>query len=356
MADNVYQVSLKEALAKVAPGTIFRLGLESVKEANTGALIVVGDSPELMSIVSGGFHIGADFTPARLYELAKMDGAIILNRDASRIIMVNVQLDPDASLISNETGIRHRTAERVAQQTGQLVVAISQRRGVVTLFWGQNSFRLRDISVLLAKANQALQTLEKYRSVFNRDLQRLGSLEFEDMATAIEVCDAISHGLRVTIVGEEIQSYIAELGNEGRLVRMQLDELLFNAAKENLLIVKDYNTTNRDAGDIMKQLLTQQRESGSDEIVIARMLGLGSSTAQLEQQVSSRGYRILYKIPRLPPSIIENLVEHFKLLLPVANASIEALDEVEGIGEVRALAIRNGLRHLREQLILDYLG
>ncbi|HHW62303.1 MAG TPA: DNA integrity scanning protein DisA, partial [Syntrophomonadaceae bacterium] len=212
----------------LAPGTVFRLGIENVLQANTGGLIVVGDSPELMSIVSGGFNIDCEFTPARLYELAKMDGAIITNSDASRILIANAQLDPDPNLITRETGIRHRTAERVAQQTGELVVAISQRRHVVTLFQGNLTFRLRDIGSILVKANQALQTLEKYRNVLIRELQRLGGLEFEDVATAAEVCEVLRRCIKVLNIAEEIENYIAELGTEGRLVKMQLDELVAN--------------------------------------------------------------------------------------------------------------------------------
>ncbi|MDO4539768.1 MAG: DNA integrity scanning diadenylate cyclase DisA [Syntrophomonadaceae bacterium] len=355
MAEEIYRTVLKEALAKIAPGTVFRQGIENVKEANTGALIVVGDSPKLMELVSGGFDIDCEFTPSRLYELAKMDGAIIIAPDLSRILKANVQLDPDTSLPTTETGIRHRTASRVAQQTGELVIAISQRRAVVTLFLHDVSFRLREISALLAKSNQALQTLEKYHNVFTTELQRLGGMEFEDIVTVADACELINRGLRVVGISEEVNSYIVELGAEGRLVRMQLDEMMINVEKETRLIIKDYNATKTDAAEIMKNLLQQQRDDACDAFTIARALGLGSGAAQAEQQISPRGYRMLSKIPRIPPAIIENLVDHFKQLLPVTYADIEALDAVEGIGEARARTIRNGLKRLQEQLMLDYM-
>lgn len=356
MVEDIHRANFRKSLTMLAPGTVFRLGIENVLQANTGGLIVVGDSPELMSIVSGGFNIDCEFTPARLYELAKMDGAIITNSDASRILIANAQLDPDPNLITRETGIRHRTAERVAQQTGELVVAISQRRHVVTLFQGNLTFRLRDIGSILVKANQALQTLEKYRNVLIRELQRLGGLEFEDVATAAEVCEVLRRCIKVLNIAEEIENYIAELGTEGRLVKMQLDELVANVEEEATLIIKDYsNHHDKTPEEILEGLLRTYEDDVSDSLVIARALGLGSSTSQLEQQVSPRGYRMLSKIPRIPPSIIENLVERFALLAHVQRASIEELDDVEGIGEVRARSIKNGLKRMQEQLLLEYM-
>ncbi len=355
MIEDIHHVNFKKSLKLLAPGTVFRLGIENVLQANTGGLIVVGDSPELMKIVSGGFRIDCEFTPARLYEVAKMDGAIICNSDASRIIMVNAQLDPDPSLPSKETGIRHRTAERVAQQTGELVVAISQRRRVVTLYQGNISFRLRDIASILVKANQALQTLEKYRNVLIRELQRLGGLEFEDMVTVAEMCEVLRRCLKVLNIAEEIENYIAELGTEGRLVKMQLDEMLANVEKETKLIIKDYSQNpDKSPKEILNTLLAVQDEV-AEPAAIARVLGLGTSSTQMEQAVSPRGYRMLHKIPRIPLAIIENLVEHFGLLDRVLRASIEDLDDVEGIGEVRARSIKNGLKRMQEQLLLEYM-
>ena len=356
MAEDIHHVNFKKSLKLLAPGTVFRVGIENVLHANTGGLIVVGDSPELMKLVSGGFRIDCEYSPARLYEVAKMDGAIITNSDASRIIMVNAQLDPDPSLPSQETGIRHRTAERVAQQTGELVVAISQRRRVVTLYQGTINFRLRDIASILVKANQALQTLEKYRNVLIRELQRLGGLEFEDMVTVSELCEVLHRGLKVMNIAAEIENYIAELGTEGRLVKMQLDELLANVAKETMLIIKDYShNQDKTPKEILRTLLSTHQDEVAEPVAIARALVLGTTSTQMEQQVSPRGYRMLNKIPRIPPSIIENLVERFNLLDHVLRASIEELDDVEGIGEVRARSIKNGLKRMQEQLLLEYM-
>lgn len=354
--DDIYQDSFRRYLQMLAPGTLFRLGIENVLNANTGGLIVVGDTPELMDLVSGGFHIDCEFTPARLYELAKMDGAIIMNSDASRILIANAQLDPDANLHSNETGIRHRTAERVARQTGLLVVAVSQRRRVVTLYQGNIAFRLRELATILVKANQALQTLEKYRNVLIRELQRLGGLEFEDMVTVSEVCEVLRRSIKVLHIAKEIESYSDELGTEGRLVKMQLEELVANVHEEALYIIQDYsNHTEKTPPEIMNGLLRGFEEDISDSVYIARTLALGSTTSHLDQLVSPRGYRMLQKLPRIPLPIIENLVERFGLLNHILRASIEELDEVEGIGEVRARSIKNGLKRMQEQLILEYM-
>ena len=356
MVEDIYRGNFRQSLKMLAPGTIFRLGIENVLHASTGGLIVVGDSPEVMNMVSGGFHIDCEFTPARLYELAKMDGAIITNHDASRILIVNAQLDPNPKLPSQETGIRHRTAERVAMQTGELVVAISQRRQVVTLFQGNLSFRLRDIASILVRANQALQTLEKYRNVLIRELQHLGGLEFEDLVTVVEVCEVLRRSIKVLNIAGEIENYISELGTEGRLVKMQMDELVSNVEEEATLIIKDYsNNKEKSPREILNTVLRAFEDEISDSVFLLKSLALGTTSSHLEQQVAPRGYRMLNKIPRIPPAIIENLVERFSMLNNILKASIEELDDVEGIGEVRARSIKNGLKRMREQFLLEYM-
>lgn len=354
--EDIYKSSFRKYLKMLAPGTVFRLGIENVLQAHTGGLIVVGDSPQLMSIISGGLHVDCELTPARLYELAKMDGAIITNSDATRILVVNAQLDPDPELPSKETGIRHRTAERVAQQTGHLVIAISQRRSVVTLYQGNNSFRLRSISSILVKANQALQTLEKYRNVLIKELQRLGGLEFESMVTVGDACQVLRRCLKVLTIAQEIENYIIELGTEGRLVKMQLDEMVANIEEEALLIIKDYsNNKDKESKEILDFMLRAYEEDLSDSVLIAKTLARGYTPSHLEQLATPRGFRMLNKIPRIPANIIDNLVNSFSSLSNIIRASIEELDDVEGIGEVRARSIKNGLKRMQEQLLLEYM-
>ncbi len=342
-------------LKQVAPGTPLREGLESILRARTGALIVVGDSEEVMKLVDGGFRIDAEFQPASLYELAKMDGALILTPDCRRILFANATLIPDPSVPSYETGIRHRTAERVARQTGALVIAISQRRNIITLYKGTVKYILRDISVILTKANQALQTLEKYKSVLDQSLTNLSALELEDLVTVMDVVMVVQRTEMVLRIVSEIERYISELGTEGRLVSMQLEELVSNVAEEGSLVIRDYIADGeaRTAGQVRDQMARWASEDLLDLTCVTRILGLGTAPSVLEHPVSPRGYRILRKIPRLPMPVIENLVNRFGNLQQVLRASIEELDEVEGIGEVRARAIREGLRRLREQTMLE---
>lgn len=351
MRDDRQSDEILRCLKLLAPGTPLREGLENILRAKTGGLIVIGDSEEIMSLVDGGFNINADFSPAYIYELAKMDGAIILSKDAKKILFANTQLIPDASIPSSETGIRHRTAERVSRQTGDLVISISQRRHMITMYKGYHKYILKDLSIILTKANQAVQTLTKYKSVLDTALHNLGALEFEDMVTVIDVANVIQKTEMVVRIVNEVEKYIFELGVEGRLVSMQLDELVVGIKEEEILVVRDYLP--EDESKNYKEVIRLLRNLSSDELLeltsIAKILGLGSNINTLDIPISTRGYRILNKIPRLPMSIIENLVLNFKKLQRMLTASIEELDDVEGIGEVRARTIKENLKRIFEQ-------
>ena len=342
-------------LRLVAPGTPFREGLDNVLRAKTGGLIVVGCSPEVMALVDGGFMIDCEFTPNYLYELAKMDSAIILSEDLSRIMYANTQLIPDSSIPSSETGIRHRTAERVARQTGRLVVSISQRRNVITLYQGNLRYSLKEIGVILTKANQAIQTLENYRKALDQAFIDLGAAEFEESVTLLDVANVIQKAFMVIRVQDEILAYITELGTEGRLIEMQLEELAGNVVGETQLLLKDYS---RDSSDEkVREIYNAFKRMDSDELLdhplLIRMLGYPHVNSLAEEIAVPRGYRVLHRIPRLPSIIIGNLVEHFGCLTPIREADIEDLDEVDGIGEVRARTIKQGLKRIEEQLSID---
>ncbi|HBX22244.1 MAG TPA: DNA integrity scanning protein DisA [Desulfotomaculum sp.] len=349
---NKVEDRLLKVLRTVAPGTALRDGLENILRAKTGGLLVIGDGPEIMELAEGGFAVNAPFTPANLYELAKMDGAIIIGKDIKNIIAANTQLIPNLSIPSSETGIRHRTAERVAKQTDSLVISISQRRGVITIYKGSLKYVLKDLSVILTKANQALQTLEKYRSVLDRVMANLGILEFEDAVTLFDVTKVIQRTEMVLRVVKEIERYISELGTEGRLIIMQMEELVANVDHEALLVVHDYSTPGleKTPENIMAMLSSWPAEDLLDLSLIARALGYPGSASILDQGVTSRGYRVLQKIPRLPMQVVENMVQEFTAFRKILSATIEELDAVEGIGEVRARSIKEGLQRYREQL------
>ncbi|HZD59281.1 MAG TPA: DNA integrity scanning diadenylate cyclase DisA [Anaerolineae bacterium] len=344
---------LVKVLGKVAPGTELREGLENILSARTGALIVIGDIGEVEPLCNGGFELTIEFSAQRLFELAKMDGAILLDGDLSHILRANVHLVPDPTLPTSETGMRHRTAERVARQTKALVISISQKRDVISLYLDGIKYALQDIRILLAKANQALQTLEKYKVRLDEVLANLSALEFEDLVTLLDVVTALQRSEMVGRVSREIERYISELGTEGRLIRMQLDELVGNTEEQSLMIIKDYVLGSKKVGEVKEQIADLTPEELLDLTEIAQILGYKETVDLLEQPVHPRGYRLLNKIPRLPMSVIEKIVSRFHDLQSIMSASTEELDAVDGVGEIRARAIKHGLQRLKEYNILE---
>ncbi|WP_341283089.1 DNA integrity scanning diadenylate cyclase DisA [Paenibacillus sp. FSL H8-0537] len=347
--------TMNQLLQLVAPGTPFRDGLENVLRAKTGALIVVGYSPEVMEVVDGGFSINCDFSPNYLYELAKMDGAIILSEDMRRILYANTQLIPNSSIPSIETGIRHRTAERVGKQTGKLVVSISQRRNIITLYQGNLRYALKEMGNILTKANQAIQTLEKYKAVLGQSFKNLSVLEFEELVTLQEVAHVVQRVEMVLRVKMEIKRYVTELGTEGRLIAMQLEELVDGVDEDAWYLLKDYAKDNSD--EKIREIRLAMKKLSSDELLDAspfiRLLGYPHTASMAEESISPRGYRLLNKIPRLPLIIMNNLVERFARLPHIMMATIGELDDVDGIGEVRARAIKEGLKRIQDQMFID---
>ena len=265
---------LIEILKLVAPGTSLREGLDNVLKAKTGALIVIGDSKEVLDLVDGGFKIDEDYTAARLYELAKMDGAIVLSQDGKKILFANAQLIPKSDISTGETGTRHRTAERTAKQTGEIVISISQRRNVITVFKGNFRYMVEETSKVLSKSNQALQTLEKYKKVFDAKLSLLNEYEFNDTVTLDNVIIALERAEMVSKIVDEVKIGIYGLGEEGRLVQMQLEELVGNLEEEELLIIEDYaSLSNKDALTVLDILRKLEYEDLMDKTVVAKILG-----------------------------------------------------------------------------------
>ena len=348
--DNITSV-----LKLIAPGTPIRDGLENILRAKTGALLLITDNNEVLKeIVDGGFIINEDYTSSKLYELAKMDGAIVLSGDMKKILYANAQLIPEHEIQTTETGTRHRTAERTAKQTGELVISISQRRNIITVFKGNDRYILEDTDVVLNKANQAIQTLEKYKKVFDNKLNILNEYEFNDIVTLQNVVLAIQRAEMVMQIVEEIQRQIYELGNDGRLVKMQLDELIGGLEKEESLIIKDYIVKKKkEPSEVMEELKELEYEELLKESSIAKLLGYEYFDNYDEVAVYPKGYRILSKVPRMPTNIVENLVDAFKSFQHILAADIESLDEVDGIGEVRARTIKQSLKRMQEQFVFD---
>lgn len=349
---------LTEALQLIAPGAAIRDAIDNIVSARTGGLIVFGDEDELLPLVSGGIFIDIELQPMILYELAKMDGAILLNRDGSRIMHANVQLMPDPSISSTETGTRHRTAERVAKQVDALVISISAARDVVSLYIDGLRYVLEEIRVILSKANQALQTLEKYKLRLNQVATSLSALEFEDAVTLYDVLSVIQRSEMVLRIAREIERYIIELGTEGRLIRLQLEELMVEVREDRRAVLADYlpDFSDLTVDEISATLASLHREELLSLARAAELLGYAEDVDALELHVSPRGYRMLRKIPRLPRGVIANLVARYGRLEDIMNAPTDELAAIEGVGPGRASDIKEGFLRLRELNLLERYG
>ena len=339
----------------VAPGTSLREGIDNIVDARTGGLIVIGDADELGFLFSGGIKLDIDYSPAFLYELAKMDGAIVLSSNATTIAHVNVQLTPDPTILTLETGTRHRTAERVSKQTDAIVIAVSERREVVSLYVDGGKYILEDIPVVLAKANQALATLDKYRSRLDQVSTRLTALEFEGGVTLNDTLTVLQRVELVTRMAVEIERYIVELGTEGRLIEMQLDETMVGVAADKAALVHDYLVSDDDEGfaAVFDQLLRLPHQDLLDFGRLAELLGYDRKLNTLDYPVSPRGFRILGRIPRLPRLVVQRIVAEFGGLEELLAASDGELETVDGVGEIRAKDIREGLRRQQEINLVD---
>jgi len=339
----------QDALGRVAPGTGLRQAIDHIIAGGSGALIVVGDEFGVSRISNGGFVIDAPFTPQRLFELAKMDGAIILDDACKTILRANVHLVLDPSLHTAETGMRNRTAERVGRQTKALAIAVSRRSRRVALYTSGMKIVLEDLDVILAKANQALQTLQRARARLDGASARLTTLEFDDAVSVGDVIGVLQAQLVLLTVARAIQRHILELGSESALVNLQADELTVDVAEDHVMLLQDYvvEPGAKRIADIRATLAQMTREQVKDDAALAVALGYPSSADVLECRVQSRGYRLMRRIPLLPSAIADRLVERFGSLAALLQASEAQLEDVEGVGARHARALREGMYHLR---------
>jgi diadenylate cyclase len=341
---------LFDSIARVAPGTRLREGIEDIIRAGLGALIVIGDPSELSFLYSGGILLDVPFTPQLLYELSKMDGAVVVNESVSRLACANVQLVPDPAIPSHETGTRHRTAERVAKQTGALVVSISQERETVTLFVDGHRFKLDRVPVVLARANQELATLDAYTKRMEQLLERLTRLELIGRVVLDDVLTVVQRAEMSSRMIDLIERDCVELGSEGRLIGLQLAELSGHLPAEKRAVVCDYHASGgAEAEEALDRLGDLSLRELQEPELLLQLLAYPRGTDPLERRLSPRGYRILEHVPRLPASVARGLVEAFGGLEAIVEASERDLQAVDGVGPSRAREIREGLRRLREQ-------
>ena len=344
-----------DALAGVSPGRPLREGLDRILQAGMGALVVVGDGPEVLAICSGGFLLDAAFTPQRLSELAKMDGAIILAPDASRIARANVHLVPNPHVPTSETGTRHRTAERVARSIPVPVISVSEDQQVISVYVGAEKNPLEAIPRLLNRANQGLSTLERYKNRLDTVSASLSALEIEDLVTLRDVMTVLQRTEMVRRIAEEIEGHIVELGEDGRLVRLQLDELMGGVEDERRLVLGDYFQEDEswDLDEALRVLASMETDELLDLKASASRLHLPGAAVDLDTGLSPRGLRLLSKVPRLPDDVAGRITANFSSLQKLLRASVEDLEQVEGVDELRARAIKEALARLAETSLLD---
>jgi diadenylate cyclase len=357
-ADRVADERLRATLATIAPGTELRDALERILRGNTGGLIVLGYDKTVDSMCTGGFNLDIETSAPLMRELAKMDGAIVLDSNGGRIVKANVHLQPDPTIPTSESGTRHRTAERTSRQVGFPVISVSQSMRIIALYVGGRRYVLDDSGAILSRANQALATLERYKLRLDEVSGTLSALEIEDLVTVRDAAAVAQRLEMVRRIASEIEGYVVELGSDGRLLSLQLDELLAGVEPERELVVRDYlpvptGKRVRTADDVLRDFDDLSPSELLDMSTIARVMGFSAGADALDAPVSPRGYRLLAKVPRLPNLVVDRLVDHFGGLQKLLAAGIDDLQAVEGVGETRARSVREGLSRLAESSILE---
>ncbi|BBU20701.1 DNA integrity scanning diadenylate cyclase DisA [Mycobacterium xenopi] len=353
--------TLREAISRLAPGTGLRDGLERILRGRTGALIVLGYDDSVEAICDGGFSLDVRYAPTRLRELAKMDGAVVLSTDDSRIVRANVQLVPDPSIPTDESGTRHRSAERAAIQTGFPVISVSHSMNIVTVYVGGERHVLADSATILSRANQAIATLERYKARLDEVSRQLSRAEIEDFVTLRDVMTVVQRLELVRRIGLVIENDAVELGTDGRQLRLQLEELLGGNDAARELIVRDYHANPEPPSKAQVAATLDELDALSDTelldfTVLAKVFGYPSTAEAQDSAMSARGYRAMAGIPRLQFAHVDLLVRTFGSLQDLLAATATDLQSVDGIGAMWARHVREGLSQLAESTIADPLG
>ncbi|MCU1659583.1 MAG: integrity scanning protein DisA [Pseudonocardiales bacterium] len=360
MGDDVATIEredpLRSVLATVAPGTWLRDGLERILRGNTGALIVIGWDRIIETLCTGGFPLDVEFSATRLRELCKMDGAVVLTDDGTRILRAATHLMPDPAIPTEESGTRHRTAQRVALQTGFPVISVSQSMRIISLYVLDRRYVLQSTGELLSRANQAIATLERYKARLDEVSNALSALEIEDLATVRDAAIVSQRLEMVRRIADEVTGQVVELGTDGRLLALQLEELMAGVDADRELITRDYLPAGRRTktpGQVLRELAELSATDLLDLTQVARAMALPSTPEALDSAVSPRGHRLLSRVPRMPGTILDRVVEHFGGLQKLLAASAEDLQAVDGIGETRARSVREAISRLAEVSIID---
>lgn len=356
MATSERDEGLRGMLATVAPGTGLRDGLERILRGNTGALIVLGWDRGVETLCTGGFPLDIEFSATRLRELCKMDGAVVLSDDGTRIVRAATHLMPDPAIPTEESGTRHRTAQRVALQSGYPVISVSQSMRIISLYVLERRYVLQSSGELLSRANQAIATLERYKARLDEVSNALSALEIEDLATVRDAAIVSQRLEMVRRIADEVTGQVVELGTDGRLLALQLEELMAGVDADRELIARDYvpsGRRSRTAAQVLADLAELSATDLLDLTSVARAMGLPATLEGLDAAISPRGHRLLARVPRMPGAILDRVAEHFGGLQKLLAASVEDLQVVDGVGETRARAVREAISRLAEVSIID---
>ena len=344
---------LEDIFTIIAPGTPLRSAIDRIQEASLGALIVLGNSKELIDVMGGGFDLNTSYTPQKVYELSKMDGAIIISDDIKTIYGANVQLQPDFNIKTDESGTRHQTAHRKKKQKGHLVIAVSERRNKITVYKDEFRYILHDMGDLLSKASQAIMALEKYSGAIYTSLINLSISEFDGMVTLYDVVEILRMYGLLFKMSDEVTEYSSELGTDGRLIAIQYQEIMLNQKEGFKDLIRDYKRNNEAA----EKIKSKRRELSKEELLndekIASILGYDLRDISFDEIIKSRGYRLLRNINKITNKDIEGLVNEFKELQAMLITTVDDIAQIKGISKFKATYIHTALTRLKNRVMLD---
>ncbi|MDR2493401.1 MAG: DNA integrity scanning diadenylate cyclase DisA [Coriobacteriales bacterium] len=343
--DNLFD----PVVSLVSSGRPLREAIDMIISAQNGALICIGDVETVLMLGNGGFKIDTPLTPQRLFELSKMDGAIVLSEDLKHIVCANFHLNPDPGIYTSETGMRHRSAARTSAQTNATVIAISKRRVQTTLYRKGEGLTLDTDAILLSKANQGLLALQNLKNTLERASMRLSFLELDDIATVADVSGLMARYCTLLDIAVETERFIDFLGNNSGLLRNQLEEILGGMVDTFLLLIRDYAVTEDadEARQVARALL--ELESEKDSGTIMQMLGFEKSFAD-EEHISPRGFRAISRISMLDEVAVSKIIEEYGSLSAIVRDSKDGFDRLENLGVDNVRAIAKSFLQLRSTL------
>ena len=337
----------------IAPGKPLRAAVDRIQEANLGAIIVLGDYKKLGDVMRGGFELDTSYTTQKVYELSKMDGAIILSENIKTIHGANIQLQPDVNIKTDESGTRHQAAHRIARQKGNMVVAVSERRNRITVYKGDFVYSLNELSNLLVKASQAITALEKYSTGIEKGWTNLSILEFDNMVTLYDVVEVIRMYGLLFKMSEELIEYMAELGTESRLVKIQYQEIMLDKNESFVNLIKDYKVYNEKPEKVVENLRKLSKEELFEDENIVNILGYNTRKISLDEGIKSRGYSLLSSINKITKKDSELIIGELNDVQMILLATPERFFQIKGISKFKADHIHKALTRLKNKIALD---